>query len=58
VLALTAASCSGGDKEVIDTQPPCGVEIDETIPAAGATNFYYRGEIEFYRASGFRGSRE
>ncbi|MBK7759445.1 MAG: hypothetical protein IPI35_24230 [Deltaproteobacteria bacterium] len=48
VLALTAASCSGGDKEVVDTQPPCGVEIDETIPAAGATNFYYRGEIEFY----------
>jgi hypothetical protein len=46
-LAL-AVSC-GEEKE--DTQiedPGCGVGIDETVPAADATDAYYRADIEFH----------
>lgn len=36
------------DAEPIDTAPACTVEIDETFPADGETNAYYRGAIEFH----------
>ncbi len=50
LFALTA--CSGGDDttDTADTDTnseACDVEIDETIPASGAFDAYYRGNIEF-----------
>ncbi len=42
-IALAAIGC--GDKD-LDTAPPCEVGIDETFPAAGSTNAYYRAELE------------
>lgn len=46
VIALAFISC--GEKEVVDTAPPCGITVDETFPALNSTNGYYRGEIEFH----------
>jgi hypothetical protein len=43
-IVLTALGC--GEKDAVDTAPPCDVGIDETFPAAGATNAYYRGVVE------------
>ena len=42
-IAIVAIGC--GDKD-LDTAPPCEVGIDETFPAAGSTNAYYRAELE------------
>lgn len=43
---LAVLACTKTEPE--DTSPPCTVEIDETFPADGATNAYYRGAIEFH----------
>ena len=43
-IALAAIGCGG--KDDTDTAPPCEVGIEETFPAAGSTNAYYRGVIE------------
>jgi len=50
VLILTLAACSdkGSDTGVgDDASTDCDVTIDETIPAANATDAYYRNAIEF-----------
>lgn len=43
IAALSLTACKDG--EVEETAAPCGVEISKTAPAAGNTNFYYRGDI-------------
>ena len=46
LVALAALSLTACNKdEVEETAEPCGVEISNTAPAAGNSNFYYRGDI-------------
>jgi len=51
IVILTLAACSGKDSDtgVDDTgvSGDCDVTVDETIPAANATDAYYRNAIEF-----------
>ncbi len=48
---VSLVACGGGDKADTATDTAtsdaCGVTIDRTTPASGATNAYYRGTIEF-----------
>lgn len=43
-IAIAFVGC--GDKDAEETAAPCDISIQETFPAAGATNAYYRGAIE------------
>jgi len=46
-LTLTFGVSCGEKEDTGPTEQPCGVGIDETIPADGATDAYYRADIEF-----------
>ena len=43
LAALSLTACTKDEGE--ETAAPCGVEISNTAPAAGNSNFYYRGDI-------------
>ena len=43
-IAIAFVGC--GDKDAEETAAPCDISIQETFPAAGATNAYYREAIE------------
>ncbi|MCB9759519.1 MAG: Ig-like domain-containing protein [Alphaproteobacteria bacterium] len=53
-LLLTAlggvivVGCTDKPSDVDSTPIVCEIEVDETFPANGATNAYYRGDIEFH----------
>ncbi|MFH1464324.1 MAG: Ig-like domain-containing protein [Pseudomonadota bacterium] len=50
IASTLAFSVACGEEKTDDTQiedPGCEVGIDETIPADGATDAYYRADIEF-----------
>ncbi len=46
LVGLAALSLTACTKDTVEeTAAPCGVEISSTAPAAGNSNFYYRGDI-------------
>lgn len=45
---LGFVGCSGSDKDSSEeTVAKCEIKVNKTIPASGASDFYYRGVIEF-----------
>ena len=49
LLSAMGESCDcGSTKETGDTAQACDVEVDGSYPTDGATDFYYRADVEFY----------
>ena len=48
VILAALQGCTDKDAGLDSGLADCGIEIKESFPAAGSTDFYYRGEIEVY----------
>ncbi|MDP2309915.1 MAG: Ig-like domain-containing protein [Pseudomonadota bacterium] len=48
LLPLACLLACSGDKDPVDTAPACEVTLEETVPAADATNAHYRAAVEFH----------